>query len=122
MITLTTSKAVTTVLGSASTTSYDRMNLVTIHYDVVNKNISGQCQLSSSAAPTATPIVGQYNIPTTGTAVMTVSIPNIPFYASIALTTPQQVAVAGWITTAQNTVEAGFVSVAVVAGVQSTGF
>ena len=121
MITLTNPIQVTTVLGSTGKTSYDRLDLTTINYDVVNKNLSGQCVLLASGSPQAQTIQGNYNVPTTGSAILTVTIPTLPFYASIALTSPQQAVVQGWVTAAQNTVEAGLVSIGVVAGAQTPG-
>lgn len=121
MITLTTPIQVTAVLGSAGKTNYDRLNLTTIVYDVTNKNINGSCSLLATGAPAAAAIPGSYSIPTTGAAILTISIPTLLYAASLALTTAQQAAVQGWIGAAQNTVEAGLVSVNVVAGVQSAG-
>lgn len=121
MITLTTPAKVATVLGSSALTNYDRLDLITIHYDVLNKAISGQCQLVASGNAQATAIQGSFSIPTSGQAILTISIPTLPFYASIALTSAQQATVAGWIASAQNTVEAGLVSVGVAAGTQSAG-
>ncbi len=121
MITLTNTIPVTTVLGSGSKAAYDRLDIVTIHYDVIGKSVTGQCQLVSSAIAQAAPIQGVYSIPTSGQAILTVTIPTLPFYASVALTSPQQAVVQGWITSAQNTVEAGLISVAVVTGTQAPG-
>jgi hypothetical protein len=122
MITLTNPAKVSTVLGSAALTNYDRLDLLTIVMDVANKSISGQCQLVSSGTPTATPIIGSYSIPTTGSAQLAISIPNIPFFATLPLTSAQQATVQNWVQTTQNTIESGLVAVGVVAGVQSTGF
>lgn len=122
MITLTTQIPVKTVLGAAGNTNYDRLNILTLLYDVVNKSISGQCQLMVSTNSAATPIIGSYNIPTSGQAILTISIPNLPYFGSVALTSPQQAIVQGWVQSAQNTLEAGFVSVGVISGVQATGF
>lgn len=121
MITLTNPIPVTTVLGSAGKTNYDRLDITSLTYDVINKNITGQCALLVSTNAAATPILGTFSIPTTGTAVLSLAIPTLPFYASLALTGPQQATVQGWIQTAQNTVEAGLVAVAVITGTQSTG-
>ena len=121
MITLTNPVAVTTTLGASTKTNYDRLDLTSISMDVLNKNITGQCQLVASGTPGAAVIQGSYSIPTTGGAIMTVTIPSLPFYAQIALTSGQQAVVQGWISSTQNTVEAGIVSVAVVAGTQSSG-
>lgn len=121
MITLTNVRPVTTVLGSASQTNYDRLDVISIFMDVVNKNISGTCQLLSSGSPQAKPIPGTYSIPTSGSAVLDVEVPSLPFYATIPLTSPQQATVQGWIASTQNLIESGLVSVGVVAGTQAAG-
>jgi hypothetical protein len=121
MITLTNTIPVTTVLGSTNKTAYDRLRLTSIVYDVTNKSISGSCEIVVSTNAQAQAIQGSYTIPTTGAAILQVTIPSLPFYASLPLTTAQQATVAGWVQTAQNQVEGGLVAVGVIAGVQSAG-
>jgi hypothetical protein len=121
MITLATPSTVPTTLGGTGKTNYDRLDITTLMFDVVNKTVSGQCQLLSSADPQAAPISGSYNIPTTGTAPLNVAIPSLGFFASLTPTTAQQATVQSWIQAAQTQVEAGLVALAVVAGVQSPG-
>lgn len=120
MITLTTPLQVITTLGSSSRSLYDRLELVTIGMDVINKNINGTCQLVASTGGVP-PIPGTYNMPTSGSAVMTISIPNALYFAEVTLTSTQQSTVQGWISSAQNNVEAGLISLGVVAGTQATG-
>lgn len=98
------------------------MRLTTINYDVANKGISGACELVVSSNANAQAITGFYEIPTTGQAVLKVTMPSIPFYAALPLTSGQQATVQGLVTAAQNQIEGGLVSLGVVAGVQSAGF
>lgn len=121
MITLTNPATVTTTLGSSTKTNYDRLDIITIFMDVINKNISGNCQLISSGTPGAAAITGTYSIPTSGSAIMSVTIPSLPFYAQLALTSGNQTTVQGWIASTQNTIESGLIGVGVVAGTQSSG-
>ena len=119
MITLTTPAQIATVLGSASKTNYDRMDVTTINYDVLNQNISGSCRIYSSVSPSSQTVFGNYSISAAGQ--VQVSIPNLPFFASISLTAPQTTVVQGWISDAQNNVEGGLTSIGVVSGTQSSG-
>lgn len=121
MITLTTTIPVRTVLGSASNTNYDRLDVVSVNFDVINQGLSGTCQLVCSTVPSATPILGSYTIPTHGSATLQMSIPNISFFATLALTTGQQTTVQSWVSNAQNTVESGLLGVGVITGTQSAG-
>lgn len=120
MITLTNPIQVTTVLGSTSKTNYDKLDLTMLTYDVIGQQIVGSCRLSSSSASAATNIEGSFSIPASG-GPLTISIPNLPFFAALSLNSDQQAVVRDWITTAQNNVEGGLVGVGVVQGAQSTG-
>lgn len=118
MITLTNSVQVTTTLGSASKTAYDKLSLLTMHYEIGAMTITGACKLFSSAAPSALDIQGSYSIDSV-TGKLTVSIPNLPFFASLTLSAGQKTTVQGWITSAQASIEGGMVTVGVIQGVQS---
>lgn len=119
MITLTNPIPVTTVLGSTGKTNYDRLILSMFTYDLAAKNISGHCSLTASGNANAAPIQGTFNIPSSGT--VTVTIPSLPFYASIVLTAPQTAVVLGWMASGQNAIEAGLVAIGLAAGLQSAG-
>ena len=120
MITLTDPLQVITTIGSGSRALYDRLELASIAIDVINKNITGTCQLVASTGGVP-PIPGTYNIPTSGAALMTISIPNALYFAEVPLTSTQQSTVQGWINTAQNNVEAGLIALGVAAGTQTPG-
>jgi hypothetical protein len=121
MITLTTPVQVATVLGSPNTVPYQKLDFTTASLDMTAKSISGSCLLISTSNPTSPPIPGSYTITTQGTPQAALTMPDLSFYTTVTLTGPQQTAVSGWIAGFQNNVEAGVVSIAMVAGTQSAG-
>lgn len=121
MITLTTPAQLATVLGGTTKTNYDRFEITAIAYDLIAQSVSGMCRLVCSGNASAAPVPGSFFIPVANGLLMTVSLPTLPFLASITLTPAEQVAVQGWITAAQNTVEQGIVAVGAVTGTQASG-
>jgi hypothetical protein len=119
MITLTTAMQVLTAIGSGTTTPYGRLDVVSITYDVTNKQVSGSLQLIAPGNPAAAPIPGSFSISSTG--VLQVTMQSLGFYGTAQLTAPQLTAMQGWITSAQNSVEGGLISIGVVAGTQTAG-
>ena len=120
MITLTTAPAVNSVLGGSSTVSYNKMVLASITYDVVAMTINAGVKITSTAEPSMQPVSGTLKI-NTATAVLTIEVQQLDFYRQIVLTGPQNTNVQGMITNAQNALEAGLISVGVVAGTQAPG-
>ena len=118
MITLSTPPQVRSVLGGASTVDYDRFVLSQIVYDPPAGTINGLVKITSSAAPTMNPIMGRFKI---AGAILEIEVEQLDFYRRVSLDTNAQNAVAGYISSAQNALEAGMVSLGVVAGVQSSG-
>ena len=118
MITLTTPPAVKTVIGGNTTTSYDRFILSQITYDTVAKTVNGLVRITSTAAPEMTPMTGTFKVSGTTLDVM---VEQLDFYRRVTLDQAQRDAVQALITTAQTSLENGFVSLGVVAGVQSPG-
>jgi hypothetical protein len=122
VITLTTPKAVSIVLGGAATVNYDKLVVTQISYDTIAKQITGQCKVVCTADAAQTPLVGNFTIfPQNAPATISISIPLFPFTRTINLTAPQITSVLGWFDTNQAQIEGGFISVGEVAGVQSTG-
>ena len=120
MITLTTPKAVNSVLGGAATIAYDRLVLSPFTMNPVDKTIAGTVRLSASGNPEMPTIQGQFTIllvPKT----LEIIIDRLDFYRKITLPDPQVATVQGWINSSQNSIEAGLISVGVVAGTQQTG-
>lgn len=118
MITLTTPPAVKSVLGGNTTVGYNKFILSQIVHDPVNQTINGLVRLTSTAEPTMTPIDGRFLL--SGT-VLEIAVEQLDFYRRVTLTTQQRDAYRAWITASQDQIEQGFVSLGVVAGVQSAG-
>ena len=118
MITLTTPPQVRTVLGGASTTEYDRFVLSQIVYDPPAGTINGLVKITSSADPTMNPILGRFKI---AGAILEIEVEQLGVYRRVSLDTNAQSEVAGYISSAQDTLETGMVSLGVIAGVQATG-
>ncbi|WP_291982012.1 hypothetical protein [Luteitalea sp.] len=118
MITLTTPPAVKSVLGGNTTVSYNKFILSQIVHDPVAQTINGLVQLTSTAEPTMNPIIGRFKL--SGT-ILEIEVEQLDFYRRVTLTTQQRDAYRAWITTPQNEIEAGFVALGVIAGVQSAG-
>lgn len=118
MITLTTPPVVRSVLGGNTTVSYDRFVLSQVVHDPVAQTINGLVRLTSTAEPTMNPITGRFRL--SGT-ILEIDVEQLDFYRRLTLTTQQRDVYRAWITQAQDQVEAGFVSLGVVAGAQSSG-
>jgi len=122
MITLTTSINVPSELGSAATTAYNKLRIVSITADPNTLAINALVQLLVSANAAAPIISGNLSIITTGpTPTVSIQIPSLNFYSGFALSGASLTAVQGWINTLQNNVESGLISISMVAGTQSTG-
>jgi hypothetical protein len=121
MITLTTPASVNSVLGGNAPISYDKFVLASITYDTVNKQVTSQITISSSANPDMQAVTGSMTINCV-TAKLTIAVPQLDFYRQVTLTGPQNTFVTdNVIRASQNTLESGLVTLGVVAGVQTTG-
>lgn len=121
MITLTTPPSVNSVLGGNAPISYDRFALSFITYDTVNMRVDAQIRITSSANPDMQPVIGNMSI-NTATAKLTIAVQQLDFYRQVTLTGPQNTFVQdNVIRVAQNTLEAGLISLGVTAGVQAPG-
>lgn len=120
MITLTTPSQVRSVLGGASTVNYDKFVLSQIIYDTVNMKVSAEVSITSTASPDMQAINGRL-IVTLATGKLEIQVDQLDFYRRISLTGPQSTFVQDQIRTTQNALEAGLVSLGVIAGTQATG-
>lgn len=120
MITLSTPIQVDSTLGGASTISYNQAEVVQIYADPLAQTITGTVRLKSSSNAAAPIIIGSLSILTNNT-VGTISIPNLNINIPVSLTNAEQTTVQGWITTLQNSIESGLISLGVVSGTQATG-
>ena len=122
MITLTTPIQIPSELGSAATTAYNKLRIISINADPVSLTINAQVQVMVSSNLSAPIIGGNLSITAMGAApIVTLQIPTINFYSSFALTGTNLTTVQGWITGLQNNIESGLVSIALVAGTQAAG-
>ena len=120
MITLTTPPSINSIIGGNSPVSYDKFSLSNIKYEVGTNNISANIKITSTANPDMTALTGSLNIQFAG-AIAEVAVPQLDFYRRIALSGAQQNAVATLVSNSQNALEAGLITLGLVAGSQSTG-
>lgn len=118
MITLTTPPQITSVLGGSTKVGYDKFILSQVVHDPVAQTINGLVRLTSTAAPTMNPIPGRFRL---DGLILEIEVEQLDFYRRVTLTTQQRDAYRQWITTSQNEIEAGFVALGVIQGVQSSG-
>jgi hypothetical protein len=121
VITLTLPAVVNSVLGGTGPINYNKFVLSYLTYDTVSKIVTSRILISSTANPEMQAIEGTMTINTTS-AKLTIAVPQLDFYRQVVLTAPQNAFVSdSVIVSSQNTIEAGLISLGVVAGVQSTG-
>ncbi len=120
MITLTIPRLVNSVLGGATTVAYDKFVLGVITYDVMNMTARSNIVITSTTEPTMQALDGSLLV-NTATAVLTIQVEQLDFYRQITLTGPENAAMQDFIRTAQNSLEAGLISVNVLDGTQAPG-
>jgi hypothetical protein len=118
MISLSIPLQINTVLGGDVKVAYDKLVLSHIELNPVDNTINAAVRLTSTSTPSQQAINGSLAI--AGNA-LDLQVPQIGFFKRITLTGPQQNAVVTQIRDAQNAIEAGLVSLGIVAGAQSTG-
>ena len=120
MITLSNPLSVNSVLGGSDMVSYDKLVLTRITYNVETMKIDAIVRITSTAQPDMQPIRGSLVIDTAA-AKLAIEVPQFDFYRQKPLTGPQNTAVQGFITNAQDTLESGLISVNVIDGTQAAG-
>jgi hypothetical protein len=118
VITLTTPPQVNSVLGGNTLVSYNKLVLSPITLHPTSGEVGASFRLTSTTVPAMQAIVGTLRI--VGTT-LTVEVPQMDFYRQVTLTGPQRTSIDTIITNAQNAIEAGLISLGVIAGTQSTG-
>ena len=121
MITLTTAPSINTVLGGNTPVSYNKLVIGPFTMDGVTQTISASLRLTSTAAPTSTPILGSLSINIPGGNEFLLQVPQLDIVRRVVLTSPQATAIIGQIETAQAALENGVISLGVVAGTRSSG-
>ena len=117
MITLTTPAQINSVLGGATTVTYDHLVLSPVSHDPQALTITGTIRLTSTASPE---ITGSLTV-NAATGKLEVSVQQLDFYRRVTLSPAEITAVRTMITNAQNAVEAGLVGMGMIAGAQATG-
>lgn len=122
MITLTTPPTIATQLGAASSASYAKMRIMSIMADPVTQGVTASIQLIDMANSNLPMLTGTLTIVTLGNSPsVAIAVPSLNLSNVTPLTAAQQTTVQGWITTLQNSIEAGLVALGLIAGTQSTG-
>jgi hypothetical protein len=122
MITLTTPLTIATQLGATSSSSYAKMRIMDITADPVAQSISAAIQLIDTANTNLPMLIGSLSIMTQGNSPsVEIAVPALNLSNVVPLTSAEQTTVQGWITALQNNIEAGLVSLALIAGAQSGG-
>jgi hypothetical protein len=122
MITLTTPPTIATQLGATSSSSYTKMRIMDITADPVAQSISAAIQLIDTANTNLPMLIGSLSIMTQGNSPsVEIAVPALNLSNVVPLTSAEQTTVQGWITALQNNIEAGLVSLALIAGAQSGG-
>ena len=122
MITLTTPPQINSVLGGSAPVGYDKLVLGPFQLDPValSNGVRGTVRLTSSANPAMQPINGTLSIDAS-VGVLTIEVGQLDFYRKVQLSGAQLTAVNTIISNAQTALENGLISLAVIAGTQSTG-
>lgn len=120
MITLTTPAQINSVLGGTSPVAYDHLIISPLTHDPMSLSVTGTIRMTSTAAPDMQPITGRLSVDASK-GVLEVEVSQLDFYRRIKMSAGQITAVMGMISAAQNAVEAGLISMGVIAGIQSTG-
>jgi len=120
MITLTTPPQINSILGGSSLIAYNKLVIAPFTMDAVSQTINAIIRLTSTANTTMQPINGTLRI-NLATAELLVEVIQLDFYRRIILTGPQITSIIGQIEAAQAQLENGLVSLAVIAGVRTSG-
>jgi hypothetical protein len=120
MITITNPATVNSILGGNAPVGYSKLVLSPFVMNPVERTITGELRLTSTTSPEMPVIQGRLSIQL-NTGILEISVQQLDFYRKLGMTAPQIATVQGWITNAQNAIEAGLISVNVVAGVQAAG-
>jgi hypothetical protein len=122
MITLTTPPTIATQLGGSSPAAYAKLRIVNIVADPVTQAITASIQLIDTANSNLPMLTGSLSVVTQGNSPMVaISVPALNLSSDLPLTAAAQTTVQGWITTLQNSIESGLVSLSLISGTQTTG-
>ena len=120
MITLSTPPSVNSVLGGSSPVAYDKCVIGPFTFDPTSLTVNATVRLTATGNAEMNAITGSLTINTT-TARLEIAVPQLDFYRRVALSGPQNSAAQQIVRDAQNALEAGLISLGVLAGTQQTG-
>ena len=120
MITLTTAHTVNSVLGGNTPVGYNHQVISPFTLNPVTRKVDGTVRLTSIASPEMDVIFGTLSIDL-GPGILLIKVEQLNFQRRVQLSAGQITAVQNVINNAQNALEAGLITLGVVAGVQSTG-
>ena len=120
MITLTTPAQINSVLGGTVPVAYNKLVISPLTFDAAALIVSAGLSLTSTTNPDMQPITGSLTI-NTSQGKLQIEVPQLDFYRRITLSGPQIVTLNALISSSQNSVESGLISLGVIAGTQSTG-
>jgi hypothetical protein len=120
MITLTTAPEINSILGGNAPVPYNKLVLGPFTLDPVGGAVNGTLRLTSTTSPQMQAIRGTLTI-NIAQNTLTVEVAQLDFYRQVQLNVGQVNSVNTIITNAQNALEAGLVSLGVIAGAQTTG-
>ena len=120
MITLTIPAQINSVLGGSVLVDYEKQVIAPFTFDPIMQTVSGRLKLTSTSNPDMQEITGSLSIDC-ARALLIVEVAQLDFYKRVAMTGPQNTAALTIIANAQNALEAGLVSLGVIAGTQTAG-
>lgn len=120
MITLTTPSQVNSVLGGNAPIGYNQQVLSPITINPTTRRVDAQIRLTSQSNPEMDVIFGSLSIDL-GPGILLIKVEQLNFQRRVQLSAGQIASVQTIINNAQNALEAGLISLGIVAGVQSTG-
>lgn len=120
MITLTTPPQIRSVLGGATTASYDRFVLSNITYSPRSKTLTASIEILVSSDAQMNPVTGTLSVDL-NSKYLQINVSQLDFYRRVLMSNAQITTVQGWIDASQAQVESGLVSLGLIDGVQAAG-
>ena len=120
MITLTAAHQVNSILGGNTPIGYDHQVLSPITVNPITRRIDAGVRLTSISNPEMDVIIGSLSIDL-GPGVLTMKVEQLDFQRRVQLSAGQITAIQTILNNVQNALEAGVITMGIVAGVQSTG-
>jgi hypothetical protein len=121
MITLTTPPQVNTVVGGSMLVSFGKFVISPFRFDALNKRVDASIVITSTTDPQQSNLSGNLTIDYNTGGSLLLAIDQLDIRRRINLTAGQINAIAAVVNSAQDSLEAGLISLGLVAGTQSSG-